>query len=80
MLSLVILEAILVFWLANRRLKKLSRISQGVASGILSNFEKQLDRRVDEVTEALRESLKSVGESLDQLERLSKMFDAGNRT
>ncbi len=80
LLSLVILEAILVFWLANRRLKKLSRISQGVASGILSNFEKQLDRRVDEVTEALRESLKSVGESLDQLERLSKMFDAGNRT
>lgn len=74
LISLLMLESLLILWLAKRRSKKLRKKSIILTQLVLENFSKSMDDSFVMLAQSFNTNLSLVSSSLDKLEDLNELF------
>lgn len=77
-LSLILLELILMMWLANRRIKKLRKTSNRLALMVMNNLERKVEEQAKRVEESIDLIFKRTSSSLESLQSFKAFFNHQN--
>ncbi len=75
--SLILVEIVLIMWMANRRVKKLRKKSHRLAMITVKQLQTELESQVNKVVESTNENVRRISESLDRLQHVHDLFRPG---
>ena len=74
LMTLIVIEAVLIMWLANRRIKKMQKKSLKLADVLLKDYQHSLEGFFRRITHSIDENLNQISKALDELEAIERLF------
>lgn len=74
LMTLIVIETVLIMWLANRRIKKMKKKSLKLADVVLKDYQHSLEGFFRRITHSIDENLDHISKALDELEAIERLF------